>query len=149
MAEETTNQVSVSAENTVAKMRAHPFAYSTYYLGGLFIFLVSYWYGYMYTAAGLLVLIASEVLRRADTFFVLNEGISRNFSLFSTKHIFTGYDQISTVAVSQGPIDRILGIGDVRMTTVGLDEVTIQFSGVKKPYEIAKLIEDRLGELPA
>lgn len=144
MAEETTNQVSVSAENTVAKMRAHPLAYITYYLGGLFIFVVSYWYGYIYTATGLLVMAASEFLRRADTFHILNEGVSRNFSLFSARHIFTSYDQIRTVTVAQGPIDRLLGIGDVVMTTVGLDEGTIQFSGVRKPHDVAKMIQDRL-----
>lgn len=148
MAEETTNQVSVSAENTVAKMHAHPLAYLTYYLGGLFILLVSYRYGYLYAAAGLLVLVASELLRRADTFYILNEGVSRNFSLFSTKHIFTSYDLIRTVTVAQGPLDRLLDIGDVTMVTTGEEEI-IHFSGVRKPYAVAKLIEDRLGGLPA
>ena len=144
MAEETVDQVSVSAENTIAKMHAHPSAYLTYYLGGVFIFVVSYWYGYVYTAVGLLVLVSSELLRRADTFIIMNEGVARNFSLFSTKHIFTGYDKIRTVAVTQGAIDRFLGVGDVVMTTVGLDEGTIHFSGVRKPYDVAKLIQDRL-----
>ncbi|EKD24191.1 MAG: hypothetical protein ACD_81C00087G0002 [uncultured bacterium] len=144
MAEETTNQVLISPENTVAKMHPHPFAYITYYLGGLFIFLVSYWYGYLYTAVGLLVMIVSELLRRADTFYILNEGVARNFSLFSTRHIFTGYDNIRTVTVSQGPINRILGVGDITLITSGLEEGTIQFTGVKKPAEVAKLIQDRL-----
>ena len=148
MAEETTNQISVSAENTVAKMHAHPLAYLAYYLGGLFIFLVSYRYGYIYTVAGLLVIVSSELLRRADTFYVLNEGVSRNFSLLSAKHIFTSYDTIRTVTVAQGPLDRLLGIGDIAMTTTG-EEGVIHFSGVRKPYEIAKLIQDRLAALAA
>lgn len=144
MAEETTSQVPVSAETIIKKMHPHPLAYLMYYLGGLFIFVASYWYGYIYTAVGLMVIIVSELLRRADTFFVLNEGVSRNFSLLSTKHIFTGYDKIRTVTVTQGALDRILGVGTVVLITSGLDEGTIQFSGVGKPYEVAKMIQDRL-----
>ncbi|AKM78187.1 MAG: Membrane-flanked domain protein [Candidatus Wolfebacteria bacterium GW2011_GWC2_46_275] len=144
MAEETTNQVSVSAEQVVATMHAHPLAYLVYYLGGVFIFIVSYWYGYLYTAVGLLVLLVSEVLRRADTFSILEDGVSRNFSLFSTKRVFTGYDKIQTVTVIQSALDRILGVGTVVLITAGLEEGTIQFAGVMKPYEIAKMIQDRL-----
>ena len=144
MAEESTNPISVSAANTIAKLHAHPFAYLMYYLGGLFILAVSYWYGYVYAIAGVVVVIVSELLRRADTFYILNEGVSRDFALFSTKHIFTSYDQIRAVTVSQGLIARLLGVGDIVMTTVELDEGTIRFSGVRKPYDIAKLIEDRL-----
>lgn len=149
MAEETTDQVVVSAESIIKKMHPHPLAYLTYYLGGLFIFAVSYWYGYVYMTVGLSVMIVSELLRRADTFFILTDGVSRNFSLFSTKHIFTGYDKIRTVTVTQGVLDRILGVGTVVLVTSGLEEGTIQFTGVRKPYEVAKLIQDKLVELPA
>lgn len=144
MAEETTNQVSVSAENTIAKMHAHPLAYLSYYLGGLFIFIASYWYGYVYTIVGLVIIIVSEFLRRADTYYILNEGVSRDFSLFSTKHIFTGYDVIRDVTVTQGTVARILGVGDVILVTSGTAEETIHFSGVRKPYEVAKVIQDKL-----
>lgn len=144
MAEETPDQVAVPAESIIKQMHPHPFAYLTYYLGGVFIFAVSYWYGYIYTIVGLLVMIVSELLRRADTFFILNDGVSRNFALFSTKHIFTGYDKIRTVTVTQGAVDRLLGIGTVVLITSGLEEGTIQFTGVKKPFEVAKLIQDKL-----
>lgn len=144
MAEEISTQSFISAENTIMRMHAHPFAYLTYYIGGLFILSVSFWYGYAYTIVGLLVLIVSELLRRSDTFFILREGVSHNFSLFSVRSIFTGYDKIRTVTVAQGPVARLLGIGDVVMTTVGSDGGTVQFSGVRKPFEVAKLIQDRL-----
>lgn len=144
MAEETPNQVAVSPENIIKKMHPHPLAYLAYYLGGLFIFAVSYWYGYVYTAVGLTVVVVSELLRRADTYFILIDGVSRNFALFSAKHIFTGYDKIRSVTVTQGVLERVLGIGTVVLITSGLEEGTIQFTGVRKPYEVAKLIQDRL-----
>lgn len=144
MAEEILTQGSVSAERIIMKMHAHPYSYLTYYAGGLFILSVSFWYGYAYAIVGSLVLIISELLRRADTFFILHDGVSHDFSLFSARYIFTEYDKISTVTVVQGPIARLLGIGDVVMTTVGSEGGTVQFSGVPKPFEVAKLIQDRL-----
>lgn len=144
MAEETINPVSVSAESVIKSMHPHPLAYLTYYLGGAFIFAASYWYGYVYTVVGLLIIVVSEALRRADTFFVLEDGISRNFSLFSVQHVFTGYDKINTVGVTQGVLDRILGVGTVVLTTSSTEERMIQFTGVRDPYAVAKLIQDRL-----
>lgn len=144
MAEETVDQVAIPAETIVKQMHPHPFAYLTYYIGGAFIFVVSYWYGYVYTVVGLLVMIVSELLRRADTYFILTNGVSRNFSLLSAKHIFTGYDKIRSVTVSQGAVERFLGVGTVSLITSGLEEGTISFTGVRKPYEVAKLIQDKI-----
>lgn len=144
MADETIDQGSVSPENIILQMHSHPLAYLTYYLGGVFIFAASYWYGYIYTIVGLLVLVVSELLRRADTFFILQDGVSRNFSLLSARHIFTSYDNIRSVAVTQGVVDRFLGVGTITLITSGLEEGTIQFVGVKKPYEVAKEIQNRL-----
>ncbi len=146
--EETTNpgsgSGSGSARSVIKKMHPHPLAYLMYYVGGLFIFAVSYWYGYIYTIAGLFVVVVSELLRRADTFFVLSDGVSHNFSLFSTKEIFTGYDTIRTVTVTQGVLDKLLNVGTVVLVISGSDGGTVQFAGVRKPYDIAKEIQDRL-----
>lgn len=144
MAEETTSPVSVSTENVIKAIHPHPLAYLTYYLGGVFILAASYWYGYVYTIVGLLIIIVSEALRRADTFFVLENGVSRNFSLLSAKHVFTGYDTINTVGVMQGALDRVLGVGTVVLTTSSLEEGTIHLAGVRDPQAVAKLIQDRL-----
>lgn len=146
MAEETMNQPTASEGTMIKTMHPHPFAYLAYYLGGLFIGVAGYWYGYIYTIVGVIVLIVSEVMRRSDTLVLFEGGVSRNFTLLSRNHVFTGYDMIRSVMVTQSAIERVLGLGTITLITSDTAEGRIQFSGVKDPNEVSAIIQSHLAQ---
>lgn len=144
MAEQTIGQPSNSGGAVIKTMHPHPFAYLVYYLGGLFIGIAGYQYGYIYTIVGLFVLIVSEIMRRSETLTLFEEGISRNFTMLSRSQIFTAYDMIRTVTVTQSPFERLLGLGTITLVTSDTAEGRIQFGGASDPFAVGELIQSHL-----
>jgi uncharacterized membrane protein YdbT with pleckstrin-like domain len=144
MAEETINQ-SVNAGGAIIKtMHPHPFAYLVYYLGGLFIGVAGYWYGLIYAIVGVFVLVVSEVMRRSETFTIFEEGVSRNFTMLSRSQVFTGYNMIRSVMVTQSVVERLLGLGTITLITSDTEEGKIQFGGVKDAFAVGEVIQSHL-----
>ena len=141
------DQSTVSEGAVISTMHPHPFAYLTYYLGGLFIGVAGYWYGYIYAIVGLVILIVSEIMRRSDTLTLFEGGVSRNFTLLSHNHVFTGYDMIRSVMVSQSAFERLLGLGTITLITSDTAEGRIQFSGVKNPGAVGETIQSHLAQV--
>lgn len=147
MAEETMNQPTVSEGAVIRTMHPHPLSYLAYYFGGLFIGAAGYWYGYIYAIVGAVVLIVSEIMRRSDTFTLFEGGVSRNFTLLSRDHLFTGYDMVRSVVVTQSAFERLLGLGTITLITSDAAEGRIQFSGVKDPNAVSEIIQSHLAQI--
>ena len=58
--------------------------------------------------------------------------------------IFADFDKIQDMSVEQGIIDRVLGIGKLKINTAGSPNSEIVFSGIKNPEEIEDLIRKKL-----
>lgn len=146
MAEETVNQPTVPGGTMIKTMHPHPLAYLVYYFGGLFIGVAGYRYGYIYGIVGAVVLIVSEVMRRSETLTIFEEGISRTFTMFSGARIFTAYDTIRNVMITQSIFERLLGLGTITFITSDAQEEKIQFGGVQDPYAIGEVIQAHLAQ---
>jgi membrane protein YdbS with pleckstrin-like domain len=85
-------------------------------------------------------------MRRSDTLTLFEEGIARNFTLLSRNYVFTGYATIRSVIVTQGVLDRLLGLGTITLITSDAEEGKIQFNGIKDPYAVGEIIQSHLAQ---
>lgn len=147
MAEEKITQPVTDPVATTKIMHPHPFAYLVYYLGGLFISVVGYQYGYIYAIVGVFVLIVGEVMRRSETLTLSEEGIARNFTMLARTQAFTSYTMIRNFMVTQSAYERFLGLGTITFITSDTEEGKIQFSGVRNPYAVGEIIQAHLARV--
>jgi uncharacterized membrane protein YdbT with pleckstrin-like domain len=136
-------------ENIIEKHKPHPLAYFFYYLGGATLIFSSFFSSFFSSdwvetistfLLGILVIGGSELLRRAETFYITETGVGREFRFVSTARTFAEYIKIQDVSVFQNIIDRIFGIGTVSINTAGSPYAEIVFRGVKDPYAIEQKI---------
>ena len=118
-------------EPIIKKLHPHPLHYLSFYLSGIAFFVF-----------GLLTFILAEVSRRAETFFILDSGVARQYKLFSTSRKFVEYEKIQNIEVSQSFIENIFGIGVVHLDTAGGDRIEVSFHGVKNPYRVENIIRE-------
>lgn len=110
-----------------AMFRAHPFAFILCILlisvGGLGILILLYWY--IKTRATALSVTEHEIM--------FEQGIlSKDRTTVSLRHV-------RAVRVTQGFINRILGVGTVEISTAG-DEPEFEVSDMPDPHEIREAI---------
>ena len=94
----------------------------------------------------ILFIVAGEISRRVETFYILGSGVARGYSFIGTSRKFAGYDKIQNIEVSQSLLERIFGIGNIGFDTAGTDKVEVKFYGIKNPYEIEKIIREKLNK---
>lgn len=136
-----------SNETIIKKFHPHPFYFIDFYFGG-FAFIVAsffipsfFWILFM---IGIFVFVLAEIARRAETFFVLESGVGREYRLLSTSREFASYDKIQNVEVGQSFIDNIFGIGNVHFDTAGGNKTEVNFHGIKNPYNIESIVREKI-----
>lgn len=93
---------------------------------------------------GLGIIVLGEVTRRAETFYVTDLGVSREYKFLSTSRQFAEYRRIQNVEVSQSFIENLFSIGDIHFDTAGGDVTEVQFRGVSYPYSIDKIVRGKM-----
>jgi len=133
-------------ENAINKYHPHwVTSLQGYFMGIVFVVVgLVYLPWWPATLIGVLIIVLSEVLRKAVTYYILESGVARGYHLFSTSRKFAEYDSIQNVEVSQSFFENILGIGSVKFDTSGSDMIEVSFQGVKNPYGIEKIVRDKM-----
>lgn len=131
-------------EQVIKKFHPDPMYFLNLYFFGIIFVIVSFFFFWYLSAIGFLIIVLAEVARRAETFFILDNGVAREYRLFSTSREFCEYEKIQNLKVDQSFIDNIFGIGDVHVDTAGSDEIEVNFHGIKNPYEIEKIIREKM-----
>lgn len=134
-------------EEPIKKFHPHPFYFLLFYLSGIGFIVVSFFflsYFLILLMTGLFVLALGEIARRAETFYVFENGVAREYKLLSTSRKFIEYDKIQDLEVSQSFFENILGIGSVDFDTAGSDAIEMTFHGVKNPYDLEKTIREKM-----
>jgi len=103
---------------------------------------VLYGIGMVFTSlvAGLAVLVTAELHLRGHKFFVTDERVVRQFKFFEISFDQGTFDLITDVNVNQNLVERILRIGDVRVSAASGE--VILFRGVRSPREIKNHITE-------
>lgn len=114
-----------------------------YFMGSIFLCL-----GLLYFRpliwVGLLIAALGEVSRLSETFYILDTGVAREYRLFSTSRKFAEYEKMQNLEVTQSVIENMFGIGTVMFDTAGGDYMEIRFYGTKNPYEIEKIVREKM-----
>jgi len=131
-------------EPIIKKFHPHPFNFIGFYFSGIILIVVSFFVHALLLPVGLLSFALAELVRRAETFYILESGVSREYKLLTTSRKFAEYDKIQNLEVTQSFIENLLGIGTVHMDTAGMDKMEVSFHGVEDPYRIENIIRERM-----
>jgi uncharacterized membrane protein YdbT with pleckstrin-like domain len=141
-----------TGEQAIRKLHPHWLGYMNTYVAGLIFVIVGlaamkfeyYMLGAAAVVVGALVFTLTEVLRKAVTYYVLDAGVARGYSFFSTSRRFAEYGSIQNVEVEQSFIQKMLGIGSVSFDTSGSDNIEVYFEGVYDPYGIEQIVRGKM-----
>jgi uncharacterized membrane protein YdbT with pleckstrin-like domain len=130
---------------------SHPVVHVGGYVGAAFLGLISIGLFAVYPIAGLPLLVAAgvgvlmiELMRKADRFALYEDGIAREYKLFSTKRTFAEYDSVQDIEITQSLMERILKIGTLHINTAGSHGQEIIFRGVRHCHEVEAAIRYRM-----
>ncbi len=142
-------------EQVIKKFHPHPFSFLGFYFGGFVLAILGiilavlevFPFGLAISigfSSGVLAIVLGEVVRRAETFYVLEYGVSWQYKLFSTSRKFAEYEKLQNLEVNQSFLERMLGIGSIHFDTAGIDKIEVNFHGIKNPYGIEKIVREKM-----
>lgn len=148
-------------ENVVYKYHPHPAAYWGNYVAAAIIFFAPAWLGTVMDPEaifpgssqwveigapilGIVVVVFSEIFRLSEVFYITEDGLARSFIFLSTYRTYMDYQSIEQIETTQSLLDRLLGIGTVTIETAGEDLPDVSFRCVRNPYEVEKVIRQRI-----
>ncbi len=129
----------------IKKFHPHPISFLGFYFMGIVFVAVGAIFYWPVIAFGLLVFLFGEVLRKAETFYLLETGVAKSYHFFSTSRKFTEYENIQNIEVGQSFLENILHIGSIKFDTSGSDKVEVSFYSVSDPYEIEHFVRQKMG----
>lgn len=133
-------------EQTIKKLHPHPIGFfQFYFIAILFIvfglFFIKLWPSII---IGILIFLMGEFSRRAETFYVLDTGVAREYKMFSTSRKFAEYHNIQNMEVYQSFVQTMFHVGNIKFDTAGSDLIEVSFYGVKNPSEIEKIVRGKM-----
>ncbi|MFA5778292.1 MAG: PH domain-containing protein [Candidatus Paceibacterota bacterium] len=139
-------------ESIIKKFHPHPFYFFSFYFSGILLFAGSIvaWVYFsknsilLISLVGILVFFLAEISRHAETFYILDGGIAREYRLLSTSREFAEYEKIQNIKINQSFLENMFGIGNINFDTAGGDIVEVRFHGIENPYEIESLIREKM-----
>jgi uncharacterized membrane protein YdbT with pleckstrin-like domain len=135
-------------ETVIKKVHPHPVSFMGYYFMGIIFLLVGLALYPLAIIAGVFIFILAEIVRRAESFYVLDSGVAREYRLLSTSRKFAEYEKIQNVEVSQSFMENLMGIGSIHLDTAGTDTREVSFRGAKDPYKIERMIREKMKSAP-
>jgi uncharacterized membrane protein YdbT with pleckstrin-like domain len=109
-----------------------------YLLGAIMMILV--------IPVGIIVIILIELIRRGHTFYITDKRVIHEFTFLSRKISSSMYDKIQDIHMSQGIIERMVGIGTIHIDTAGTTVIEIRFRGISNPVSVKRMIEEKMTE---
>lgn len=131
-------------ENVIKKLHPHPLLFLGFYLGGPGLAVVGFYLFQPLIWIGIMVLVLGEVVRRAETFYVTDDGVVQEYKFLSTFRKFAEYRRIQNIEVRQSFFENIFGIGNVHFDTAGADKTEVNFHGISDPYRVEKIVRERI-----
>jgi uncharacterized membrane protein YdbT with pleckstrin-like domain len=131
-------------EQVIKKFHPDPLYFIAFYFLGILFIVFSFFFMVYLSAVGFFIIVLGEIARRAETFYILNDGVAREYKLFSTSREFCEYEKIQNLQVNQSFFNNVLGIGNVRMDTAGSNKTEVNFHGVRDPYKIESTIREKM-----
>jgi uncharacterized membrane protein YdbT with pleckstrin-like domain len=131
-------------ETVIKKFHPHPLYHFVFYASGILFAVISFFVWWPLFLIGLLVFILGEVSRRAETFYILESGVAREYKMLSTSRKFLEYDKIQNIEINQSFLENMLGIGNVHMDTSGGDNTELNFKGIHDAHGVESIIREKM-----
>ena len=141
-------------EQIILKMHPHWLGFLNYYFFGIIVAVLGIFFAIIFSkmavvgiiaiVVGILAMGLGELVRRAETFYLLENGVAKEYKFLSTSRKFVEYENIQNIEMNQSVLQNILGIGNLRFDTSGSDEVEVSFRDVKKPHQLEKIIREKM-----
>jgi len=131
-------------ETIIKKVHPHPLSCTGYYFLGIIFVLGGLAFYPLAILIGLFIFGLAEIVRRAETFYILDSGVAREYRLLSTSRKFAEYEKIQNVEVSQSFMENLMGIGSIHIDTAGTDTREVSFRGARGPYGIERIIREKM-----
>lgn len=126
------------------KSHPHPLVFLGWYLGGILVAIVGFYFYPLAVVLGILIFLLGETLRKAEIFYVLPGGVMREYRFLNTSRKFVEFEDIQNVEVHQNLLENILGVGHVKFDSAGSHKIEVHFYGVEKPYEIERVVREKM-----
>lgn len=131
-------------ENVIEKFHPHWLGYVSYYFSGIIIVVIGAIFLWQLIALGILVFVFGEILRKAETYYILDNSVAKGYMFFSSYRKVVLYKNIQNIEVNQSFLERIFGVGDVGFDTSGSHDMEVEFKYVARPYSIEKTVRQRM-----
>lgn len=93
---------------------------------------------YIFVIVPIISFIHTFYLRISNEYIFTEERVLIKNGWLATKIIGINYNRITDVKVTQGIVDRIIGIGSLLINTAGGEDYEVQLQHVKHPYDLKK-----------
>ena len=80
------------------------------------------------------------------TYVITDSRVRRSVGIISRDESSVNLRDIRNVQLQQGPIQRLLGYGDVSFSTAGTGDVEIRFGKVSRPRRVKRMVEEAQSE---
>ncbi len=130
-----------TGEKIIKDFGIHPFEYLGAYIIGLILTMTVF-----LAVFGIPILVITECIRRAHKYYLTDQRVIHRFTFFSKRTSSVLYDKIQDIHLTQGILDRMVGLGKIHLNTAGTNVVEIIFRGVKGPVEVKRMIEQCMME---
>jgi len=128
-------------EKIEAEATPDVWAYLGHWIGGGFICLITI---FLLAIPGIIYIFIANQVRKGNKYYVTNKRVIHEFTFLSRKVSGTPYNKIQDVHMTQGLIERMLGIGTIHINTAGSHNMEVVFKGVKHPRAMKKKIEKHI-----
>ena len=90
-----------------------------------------------------LIIVITELVRRGNTYYITDRRTIHDFRFLKRDFSSTSYDKIQDLRITQGIIERMVGIGTIHINTAGTTFIEIRFKGISNPFSVKRTIEER------
>lgn len=115
-------------------------------------FLGSYYDFVQYAALAVLAVALIYIVAAPPVYYaryryqITEDKVDVRYGILVIRHILVPIERVHQVEVSRGPIDTMLGLGDVTITTAGGD-ATINYLEIEEAEKVADLLNDLIGRM--
>ncbi len=125
----------MTRERVLAQFGVHPLHYlGVYIIAALFTATI------IGIVIAIPIVLITEFVRRGHTFVITDKRLLHRYKFLSKKSSSVYYAKVTDVHLTQGVMQRILGIGTVHINTAGTDATEMVYFGIKDPTKIKNVI---------
>ena len=89
-----------------------------------------------------LIIVITELVRKGNTYYITDRRTIHEFTFLKRDFSSAAYDKIQDLHITQGIIERIVGIGTIHINTAGSTFIEVRFKGISDPISVKRVIEE-------